>query len=199
MDVLGFDAYSPPQIAAKVAEVGVVKARLPALALLMLGIAAGGFIGLGAMYYTLIVSDPLLSFGWARLLGCWFRGLALLVSSGELRTISAGAMQALRYFRLEVDMNLLRAFAASASENRRSATRSSRCLQFGAWGSRPSSLLIGTSSRLLCEYTVQGRASRSPDSRLRGVLIQRLQLRIAPWNRIRRPPLYVYEVPEGDR
>ena len=58
---------------------GVVKARLPALALLMLGIAAGGFIGLGAMYYTLIVSDPLLSFGWARLLGCWAFSLGLIL------------------------------------------------------------------------------------------------------------------------
>jgi formate transporter len=89
MDVLGFDAYSPPQIAARVAEVGVAKARLPVLALLMLGISAGGFIGLGAMYYTIIVSDPLLSFGWARLLGGWAFSLGLIlviVAGAELFT-----------------------------------------------------------------------------------------------------------------
>jgi formate transporter len=89
MDVLGFDAYSPPQIAARVAEVGVAKARLPVLAQFMLGIAAGGFIGLGAMYYTLIVSDPLLSFGWARLLGGWAFSLGLIlvvVAGAELFT-----------------------------------------------------------------------------------------------------------------
>jgi formate/nitrite transporter FocA (FNT family) len=35
----------------------------------MLGIVAGGFIGLGALYYTVIISDTQLTFGLARLLG----------------------------------------------------------------------------------------------------------------------------------
>lgn len=89
MAVLGFDAYSPAQIAAKVAEVGVAKARMPTLALIMLGIVAGGFIGLGAMYYTVVVSDPSLSFAWARVLGGWAFSLGLIlvvVAGAELFT-----------------------------------------------------------------------------------------------------------------
>ena len=52
MEIFGFDAFSPKQIAARVADVGVIKARLPLLTMSMLAMAAGGFIGLGALYYT---------------------------------------------------------------------------------------------------------------------------------------------------
>ena len=54
MEVFGFDAFSPKEIAARVEAIGVTKARLPLLAMAMLGMCAGGFIGLGAIYYTLI-------------------------------------------------------------------------------------------------------------------------------------------------
>ena len=78
------DAYSPQQIAEKVESIGVAKAYLPALPTLMLGMVAGGFIGLGALYYTLIVSDAQLSFGIARLLGgvAFSLGLILVVIAG---------------------------------------------------------------------------------------------------------------------
>jgi formate transporter len=84
MDIFGLQAFSPPQIAASVDEIGVAKARLPLTALLMLGIAAGGFIGLGALYYTLVVSDPTLSFATARILGgvAFSLGLILVVVAG---------------------------------------------------------------------------------------------------------------------
>jgi formate/nitrite transporter len=74
----------PKEIAAKVQAVGVAKVRLPFLAMFMLGMCAGGFIGLGALYYTLIVSDSALSFATSRVLGglAFPLGLVLVVVAG---------------------------------------------------------------------------------------------------------------------
>jgi formate transporter len=79
-----FDAYSPAEIAERVHAVGVAKAHLPTLQTLMLGMVAGGFIGLGALYYTLVISDAQLSFGAARVLGgvTFSLGLILVVVAG---------------------------------------------------------------------------------------------------------------------
>jgi formate/nitrite transporter len=84
MEVFGFDAFSPKEIAARVEAIGVTKARLPLLAMAMLGMCAGGFIGLGALYYTLIVSDSTLSFAASRMLGglAFSLGLILVVIAG---------------------------------------------------------------------------------------------------------------------
>lgn len=84
MEMFGFDAYSPQQIAQRIEAVGVAKARLPLLAMFMLGICAGGFIGLGALYSTLITSDPALPFAASRLLGglTFSMGLVLVVVAG---------------------------------------------------------------------------------------------------------------------
>jgi formate transporter len=78
------DAYSPGEIAEKVEAIGVTKARLPALKTLLLGVIAGGFIGLGALYYTLVISDAHLSFAVARVLGgvVFSLGLILVVVAG---------------------------------------------------------------------------------------------------------------------
>ena len=78
------DAYSPQQIAERVDNIGVTKARLPLLSMAMLGLLAGAFIGLGALYYTLVVSDASLSFAVARVLGavCFSLGLLLVVVAG---------------------------------------------------------------------------------------------------------------------
>jgi len=83
-DVGGFDAFSPQQNAERVQNVGVTKARLPLLSMLMLGMLAGAFIGLGAMYYTLVISDAQLSFAVGRVLGavCFSLGLLLVVVAG---------------------------------------------------------------------------------------------------------------------
>ena len=84
MEIFGFDAFSPKQIAARVADVGVTKARLPLLTMSMLAMAAGGFIGLGAMYYTVVAADSTLPFAASRLLGglAFSLGLILVVVAG---------------------------------------------------------------------------------------------------------------------
>ncbi|HUL92149.1 MAG TPA: formate/nitrite transporter family protein [Burkholderiales bacterium] len=83
-DLYGFDAYSPGEIARRVEEVGVAKARMPLLPLVMLGVLAGGFIGLGALFYTLVASDATLGFAAQRLLGgaAFSLGLVLVVVAG---------------------------------------------------------------------------------------------------------------------
>lgn len=83
-DIFGFDAFSPKQIASKVDTIGVTKARLPFLSMLMLGVLAGGFIGLGALYFVLVKSDPTFSFAAAQVLGgvCFSLGLLLVIVAG---------------------------------------------------------------------------------------------------------------------
>jgi len=56
-DLYGSDAFAPAEIARRVEEVGVAKARLPLLQTAMLGVLAGAFIALGALYFTLVASD----------------------------------------------------------------------------------------------------------------------------------------------
>ena len=79
-----FDAYSPPQIAEKVERIGVAKARMPLLAMCMLGVVAGGFIGLGALFSVIVTSDASLTFGLSRLLAgvAFSLGLILVVIAG---------------------------------------------------------------------------------------------------------------------
>jgi len=89
MSVFGFDAYAPAEIARRVSEAGVAKARLPLVALAMLGLLAGAFIALGALYYTLVASDATLGFAATRVLGgvVFSLGLVLVVvAGGELFT-----------------------------------------------------------------------------------------------------------------
>lgn len=78
------DAYAPPRIARLVEEAGVSKAALPALQTLVLGFLGGAFIALGAMYYTVVVSDSALGLGPTRLLGgaAFSLGLILVVVGG---------------------------------------------------------------------------------------------------------------------
>src|SRR4029079_16838415 len=60
------------------------KARLPYLASFMLAIVAGGSIGLGALYYTVVASDAELSYATVRVLGglVFSLGLALVIVGG---------------------------------------------------------------------------------------------------------------------
>jgi formate transporter len=78
------DAYSPMEIARKVEGVGVAKANLDALTLLVLSILAGAFISLGAFFFTVVMTNPDLGFGVARLLGglSFCLGLILVVVGG---------------------------------------------------------------------------------------------------------------------
>ncbi|WP_458757652.1 formate/nitrite transporter family protein [Afipia sp. TerB] len=87
--IFNLNAYSPAQIKEAVEKVGVKKAKLPILTSLMLAVIGGGSIGLGAVYYTVIVSDGELSFALARLLGgvAFSLGMAIiLVGGAELFT-----------------------------------------------------------------------------------------------------------------
>ena len=79
-----FDAYSPREISLRLEAAGVTKARLATLPTLMLGAIAGGFIGLGALYFTIVASDPQLTFAASRLLGglAFSLGLILVVVAG---------------------------------------------------------------------------------------------------------------------
>ncbi len=82
--VFNSNAYSPAEIKEAVEKVGVKKARLPFLASFMLAIVAGGSIGLGALYYTIVASDAELSFATGRVLGglVFSLGLALVIVGG---------------------------------------------------------------------------------------------------------------------
>ncbi len=83
-EIYGFDTYSPKEIAERVETIGVAKARLPLLSQIMLGVLAGGFIGLGALCFTLVTSDTSLGFAASRLLGglAFSLGLILVVVAG---------------------------------------------------------------------------------------------------------------------
>ncbi|MFC3625579.1 formate/nitrite transporter family protein [Vogesella amnigena] len=85
MALYGFDAFSPAQIADKVEAIGVSKARLPLRQMIPLGVLAGAFIALGAMYYVLVLSDATLGFAANRVLG------GVVFSLGLLLVVVAGA------------------------------------------------------------------------------------------------------------
>lgn len=80
----GLDAYSPAEIQAKVEVLGVKKAQMPFLAAFMLSIVAGVGIGLGGMFFCIVLSDPSLSFAVQRVLGgvVFSLGLSLVVIGG---------------------------------------------------------------------------------------------------------------------
>jgi len=87
--IFNLQAYSPAEIKQAVEKVGVKKANLPFLASFMLAIVAGGGVGFGAIYYTIVASDPTLGFATIRVLGgfVFTLGLALvLVGGAELFT-----------------------------------------------------------------------------------------------------------------
>ncbi len=84
-EIYGSDAYAPREIAQRIESVGVSKARLATLPLLMLGVLAGAFIGLGALLFVLVKSDPSLGFASSAVLG------GLVFSLGLLLVVVAGA------------------------------------------------------------------------------------------------------------
>ena len=83
-EIFGSDAFSPEEIAKRIETVGVAKARLPLLSMLMLGMLAGGFIGLGALFFVLVQSDAGLGFAVSQVLGglAFSLGLILVVVAG---------------------------------------------------------------------------------------------------------------------
>jgi formate/nitrite transporter len=84
-ELYGSDAYAPLEVARRVETVGVAKARMATLPLLMLGVLAGAFIGLGSMLFVIVRSDPTLGFAAAQV------GGGLVFSLGLLLVVVAGA------------------------------------------------------------------------------------------------------------
>ncbi len=84
-ELYGSDAYAPAQIARRIESVGVSKALMPALPLLLLGVLAGAFIGLGAMLFALVKSDATLGFAAGAI------GGGLVFALGLLLVVVAGA------------------------------------------------------------------------------------------------------------
>jgi formate/nitrite transporter len=80
-----FDAYSPREIAQRVRDVCMVKSRLSLLQLVMLGLLAGGFIGLGALFSVIVQSDVSLGFAAQRVAS------GVVFSLGLLLVVVAGA------------------------------------------------------------------------------------------------------------
>lgn len=84
LDRVAPDAYQPKQMICKLEDVGCAKASQNTLNLVLLGILAGFFIGLGAMFSTLVTTDTSLGFGLGKLLGglAFSLGLILVVVAG---------------------------------------------------------------------------------------------------------------------
>ncbi len=80
-----FDVYSPREIAQRVHDLCQTKSGLSLLQLSMLGILAGAFIGLGALFSVLVLSDASLGFAASRVLG------GVVFSLGLLLVVVAGA------------------------------------------------------------------------------------------------------------
>lgn len=78
----GLDAYSPPEVAKRVEAFGVAKAGAPWSQTFMLGTLAGGFIGLGGLYFTVVTTESGLA---AMLAG------GVVFSTGYMLAILAGA------------------------------------------------------------------------------------------------------------
>ena len=78
------DARPPREIARQVERLGVTKARTDTFTLLVLAVLAGAFISLGALFFTVIVTDARLGFGMTRLVGgvSFCLGLILVVVAG---------------------------------------------------------------------------------------------------------------------
>ncbi|MDR3372152.1 MAG: formate/nitrite transporter family protein [Ancalomicrobiaceae bacterium] len=82
--LFGSDAYSPAEIEDKVEKLGVKKARMPFLPELVLSIVAGGSIGIGGMFFCIVLGDPTLGYAVQRVMGgvVFALGLALVMIGG---------------------------------------------------------------------------------------------------------------------
>lgn len=76
------DAYPPPEVARRVEDFGVAKTGAPWFQTVMLGILAGGFIGMGGLYFTVVTADG----------GTWhYLAGGVAFSTGYMIAILAGA------------------------------------------------------------------------------------------------------------
>lgn len=75
------DCRPPAEMALKMEAVGVTKANGNIWAISLLGILAGFFIGLGAMFATLVTTDIQVGFGLSKLAGGIVFSLGLILRS----------------------------------------------------------------------------------------------------------------------
>jgi formate transporter FocA len=83
---INIDAFAPPAMAKRAEKIAVSKSELPFIKTLLLGIMAGAFIALGAVFATTVTAGAsgVLSFGVTKLLGglVFCLGLVLVVVAG---------------------------------------------------------------------------------------------------------------------
>jgi formate/nitrite transporter len=79
------DAFTPQEVSEKVKTVGVSKANMSLVPLVILSLMAGAFIAFGAMYYTVVITDSSLGYGVSKLLG------GAVFSLGFILVVIAGA------------------------------------------------------------------------------------------------------------
>ncbi len=81
---MSVDAVVPAEVAKKAEDLGVAKAHTGTMKLFVLGVLAGAFIALGAVFATTITAGSDLGFGMTRLLGgvVFSLGLILVVLAG---------------------------------------------------------------------------------------------------------------------
>ncbi len=85
MEPLKIEAYTPQEIAKRVATVAEKKSALDFFRSFVLAILAGAFIGLGAEFFTLVIHDSSLSTGLTSLIGgtVFSLGLILIILAGS--------------------------------------------------------------------------------------------------------------------
>lgn len=78
------DAHPPLEMAERMENVGVKKATMDPWSMFALAVLAGSFIGLGAEFFTLVITDSGLNFGMNKLVGgfAFCLGLILVVVGG---------------------------------------------------------------------------------------------------------------------
>jgi formate transporter len=81
----GMDAFAPAEIAGLVRTRGVAKANADIIPAFVLGVLAGAFIGLGAVFSIVVGTDSALGYGVTR----WLAGIAF--SLGLILVVVAGA------------------------------------------------------------------------------------------------------------
>ena len=84
LDRLVPDAYQPAQMVCRLEDACTAKTSRDTLSVALLGVLAGFFIGLGAIFCTLVTTDIGLGFGLGKLLGglAFSLGLVLVVVAG---------------------------------------------------------------------------------------------------------------------
>ncbi|MTJ83006.1 MAG: formate/nitrite transporter family protein [Telmatospirillum sp.] len=88
-EITGVDAYTPVEMEDRAEKTGIKKATMPIIPSFLLAVIAGGAIGLGGMYFCIVLADSSLSFAVQRVLGgtVFALGLSLvLIGGAELFT-----------------------------------------------------------------------------------------------------------------